>query len=101
MKDYPWPHFELLTEGAQKESRESREQGKMSTNRYLGASASSTRPEEQPGRFTSRWAIPRVEPQVESKPKKKRRQINNIFLLFIIFVFKQAKKLFSRGSKRV
>jgi hypothetical protein len=100
LKDFPWPHFVLLLEGAQKESRESREQGKMSTNRYLVVSASSTRPEEQPGRFTSRWAIPRVEPQVESKPKKKKWQINNIVLLFIIFVFKQAKKLFSSGSNR-
>ena len=90
----------LYIEGAQKESRKSREQGKMSTNRYLVVSASATRPDEQPGKFTSRWAIPRVEPQVESKPKKKKRQINNIVLLFIIFVFKQAKKLVSSGSKR-
>jgi hypothetical protein len=100
VKDYPRPYFVLSIEGAQKESRESREQGKMSTNRYLGVSASATRPDEQPGKFTSRWAIPRVEPQVESKPKKKKWQINNIVLLFIIFVFKQAKKLFSSGSNR-
>jgi hypothetical protein len=90
----------LSIEGAQKESREWREQGKMSTNRYLGGSAAATRPDEQPGKFTSRWAIPRVEPQVESNPKKKKWQINNIVLLFVIYVFKQAKKLSSSGSKR-
>jgi hypothetical protein len=85
----------LSIEGAQKESRKSREQGKMSTNRYLVVSASATRPDEQPGKFTSRWAIPRVEPLVESKPKKKKRQINNIVLLFVIHVFKQLKKFLS------
>jgi hypothetical protein len=80
------------------ESGESKE--KMSTNRYLGGNAAATRPEEQPGKFTSRWAIPRVEPQVESNPKRKKWQINNIVLLFVIYVFKQAKKLSSSGSKR-
>jgi hypothetical protein len=98
--DYPWPHFVLSIEGAQKESREWRDQGKMSTNRYLGVNQSPMGPEENPRRFTSQWAIPRAEPSVEPKPKRKKRQFNNIVLLFIIFVFKQAKKLFSSGSNR-
>jgi hypothetical protein len=72
----------------------------MSTNRYLGGSAAATRPDEQAGKFTSRWAIPRVEPQAESNPKRKKWQINNIVLLFVIYVFKHAKKLSSSGSKR-
>jgi hypothetical protein len=89
----------LSIEGAQKESREWREQGKMSTNRYLGGNAAATRPEEQPGKFTSRWAIPRVEPQVESKPKRKKWQVNNLVLLFIIYVFKQSRKFLSAQKK--
>jgi len=90
----------LSIEGDQKESMNWREQETMSTNRYLEVSASVTRLDEQPGKFTSRWAIPRVEAQVESRPKKKKRQINNIFFLFIIFVFKQTRKLFSGRSNR-
>jgi hypothetical protein len=91
----------LSIEGVQKESRDLREQGRMSTNRYLGVNQSPMGPEENPRRFTSQWAIPRVEPQVESKPKKKERQIKNIVLLFIIFVFKQTKKnLFQNSPKR-
>jgi hypothetical protein len=90
----------LSIEGAQKESKNWRDQGKMNTNRYLGVNKTSIGPEENPRRFTSQWAIPRVEPQVEPKPKKKKRQINNIVLLFIVYVFKKAKKLFSTGSKR-
>ena len=95
LKDFLLPHFVLSIEGAQKESRDCREQGRMSTNRYLGVNQSPMGPEENPRRFTSQWAIPRVEPQAESKPKKKKRQINNIVLLFIIYVVKQGKKLFS------
>jgi len=71
----------------------------MSTNRYLGVNESPLGPEENPRRFTSQWAIPRVDPQEEPLRKKKRRQINNIVLLFIIYVFKHARKLFSRGRK--
>jgi hypothetical protein len=68
----------------------------MSTNRYLGVIESSMGPEENPRRFTSQWAIPRVEPQEQLKPRKKKRQISNIFLLFIIYVFKQAKRALSK-----
>jgi hypothetical protein len=52
-------------------------------------------PEENPRRFTSQWAIPRVDPQEQPRPRKKKRQINNLFLLFVIYVFKQIKKLMS------
>jgi hypothetical protein len=93
--DFTWPNFVLSIEGDQKESMNLREQETMSTNRYLDVSASGTRLDDQPGKFTSRWAIPRVEPQVESRPKKKKRQINNIVLLFVIHVFKQLKKFLS------
>jgi len=72
----------------------------MSTNRYLGVNPTPMGPEENPRRFTSQWAIPRVEPQAESKPKKKKRQINNIVLLFIIYVIKQGKKPFSSEKSR-
>jgi hypothetical protein len=91
----------LSIEGAQKESKNWRDQGKMNTNRYLGVNQSPMGPQENPRRFTSQWAIPRVEPQVETKPKKKKRQINNIVLLFLIHVFKQVKKIGSRGDRRL
>ena len=73
----------------------------MRTNRYLEGRPTATSPVEHPGKFTSRWAIPRVEPQAESKPKKNKRQIKNIVLLFIIYVFRQTKKnLFQNKPKR-
>jgi hypothetical protein len=46
-------------------------------------------------KFTSRWAIPRVDDQETPKPRKKRIQVNNIVLLFLIYVFRQTKKLVS------
>ncbi len=71
----------------------------MSTSNYLAVEESSSLPVERASKFTSQWAIPRVEPLEQPKPKKKRRQINNIVLLFIIYVFKQAKK--SMVSRRL
>jgi hypothetical protein len=72
----------------------------MSTDNYLGVNGSQMRPIERTAKFTSQWAIPRVEPLEQPNPTKKRRQINNIVLLFIIYVFKQAKKsMFSRRLK--
>jgi hypothetical protein len=65
----------------------------------LGVNESSSLPVEKTAKFTSRWAIPRVEPLEKPKPIKKRRQINNIVLLFIIYVFKQAKR--SMVSRRL
>jgi hypothetical protein len=57
-------------------------------------------PEETPRRFTSQWAIPRVEPQEQPKSRKKKRQIRNIVLLFIIYVFKKSKQnLFQNRPK--
>jgi hypothetical protein len=94
-KDFTWPHFDFSIEGAKKKSRDCRGQGRMSTNRFLDVWASGTRLDDQPGKFTSRWAIPRVEPQIESRSKKKKRQINNLVLLFVIHVFKQLKKFLS------
>lgn len=73
----------------------------MSTNRYLGVIESSVGPEENPRRFTSQWAIPRVDPQEQPRPRKKKRQINNLALLFVIYVFKQIKKLVASESKPV
>lgn len=64
----------------------------MSTRNYLGVNESSSHPVERTSKFTSQWAIPRVEPLEQPKPTKKRRQIKNIVLLFIIYVFKQAKR---------
>jgi hypothetical protein len=58
-------------------------------------------PEENPRRFTSQWAIPRVEPQDQLKPRKKKRQMNNLAILFVIYVFKRIKKLVSPESKPV
>jgi hypothetical protein len=58
-------------------------------------------PEENPRRFTSQWAIPRVDPQEQPRPRKKKRQINNLALLFVIYVFKQIKKLVASESKPV
>jgi hypothetical protein len=72
----------------------------MSTDNYLGVNGSSTRPIERTAKFTSQWAIPRVEPLEQLKPTKKRRQINNIVLLFIIYIFKQIKKtMFTKRLK--
>jgi hypothetical protein len=71
----------------------------MSTSNYLAVDESSSQPVERASKFTSRWAIPRVEPLEQPKPKKQRRQINNIVLLFIIYVFKQAKR--SMVSRRL
>jgi hypothetical protein len=71
----------------------------MSTSNYLGVNETSSLPVERTAKFTSRWAIPRVEPLEQPKPTKKRSQINNIVLLFIIYVFKQAKR--SMVSRRL
>jgi hypothetical protein len=71
----------------------------MSSNNYLGVNESSSLPVERTAKFTSRWAIPRVEPEQTAKRPRKRRQINNIVLLFIIYVFKQAKR--SMVSRRL
>jgi hypothetical protein len=72
----------------------------MSTNRYLGVNEASTRPAERTAKFTSRWAIPRAEPEEIPTPTRKRRQFNNIVVLFIIYVFKQIKKsMFTRRLK--
>jgi hypothetical protein len=73
----------------------------MSTSNYLAVEESSSLPVERTAIFTSRWAIPRVEPLEQPKPTKKRRQINNIVLLFIIYVFKQAKKSMVSRKLRV
>jgi hypothetical protein len=72
----------------------------MSGNHYLGVNEASRYPSEKTDKFTSRWAIPRVEPEQKPKRARKRRQINNIVLLFIIYVFKQIKKsMFTRRLK--
>jgi hypothetical protein len=72
----------------------------MGTNNYLGVNESSMRPIEKTSKFTSQWAIPMVEPQDQPQPKRRRRQFNNIVLLFIIYVFKQARRnMFSRRLK--
>ena len=73
----------------------------MSTNRYLGYIESSMVPEQNPRRFTSQWAIPRVDPQEQPIPTKKKRQFNNLAVLFVIYVFKQIKKLGSPESKPI
>jgi hypothetical protein len=72
-------------------------QENMNSQRNFGVIAAN--PVEQSGRFTSRWAIPRVDPREEQKPIRKRWQINNLVLLFFIYVFKQTKKFLSRGDK--
>jgi hypothetical protein len=80
-------------------STEAKLEESMSTSNYLGVDDSSNHPVERASKFTSRWAIPRVEPLEQPKPTKKRSQINNIVLLFIIYVFKQAKR--SMVSRRL
>ncbi len=67
----------------------------MDASRYLGVLAHDKSRLEQPEKFISLWAVPRVDPEKETKPKKKRRQVENIFLLFLIYIFKQTKKLIS------
>ena len=72
----------------------------MSSNNYLGVNESSSPPVEKSAKFTSRWAIPRVEPEQIPTPTRKRRQFSNIVVLFIIYVFKQIKKsMFTRRLK--
>jgi len=72
----------------------------MSTNRYLGVNGAPARPIEKSARFTSQWAIPQPDPQEQPIPKRKRRQFNNIVVLFIIYVFKQTNKnLFQNRPK--
>jgi len=71
----------------------------MSTSNYLAVEESSSHPVERASKFTSRWAIPRAESLEQPKRSRKRRQINNIVLLFIIYVFKQAKR--SMVSRRL
>jgi hypothetical protein len=72
----------------------------MSTSNYLGVHETSSLPVERASKFTSRWAIPRVEPEQTAKRPRKRRQIKNIVVLFIIYVFKQIKKsMFTRRLK--
>jgi hypothetical protein len=81
-------------------STEAKLEESMSTSNYLGVDDSSSHPVERASKFTSRWAIPRVEPLEQPKPTKKRSQINNIVLLFIIYVFKEIKKsMFTRRLK--
>jgi hypothetical protein len=71
----------------------------MSTSNYLAVEESSSLPVERASKFTSRWAIPRAESLEQPKRSRKRRQINNIVLLFVIYVFKQAKR--SMVSRRL
>lgn len=72
----------------------------MSTNDYLGINEASTHPRERSAKFTSRWAIPRVEPQEKRVRTRTRRDVNNIVVLFIIYLFKQSKqKMFLRRLK--
>jgi hypothetical protein len=81
-------------------STEAKLEESMSASNYLGVDDSSSHPVERASKFTSRWAIPRVEPLEQPKPTKKRSQINNIVLLFIIYVFKEIKKsMFTRRLK--
>jgi hypothetical protein len=79
------------------QSTEAKLEESMSTSNYLGFDDSSSLPVERTAKFTSRWAIPRVEPEQTPKRPRKKRQINNIVLLFIIHVFKEIKKsMFTR-----
>jgi hypothetical protein len=81
-------------------STEAKLEESMTTSNYFGVDDTSSLPVERTAKFTSRWAIPRVEPLEQPKPTKKRRQINNIVLLFIIYVFKEIKKsMFTRRLK--
>jgi len=82
------------------QSTEAKLEESMSTSNYLGVDDSSSLPVERTAKFTSRWAIPRVEPEQTPKRPRKKRQINNIVLLFIIYVFKEFKKsMFTRRLK--
>jgi hypothetical protein len=71
----------------------------MIQNHYLGVNEASRYPVERTSKFTSQWAIPRVEPEQPKKRTRNKRQINSIVLLFIIYVFKQIKK--SMFTKRL
>jgi hypothetical protein len=81
------------------QSTEAKLEGNMSSKNYSGVSESSSLPVEKTAKFTSRWAIPRVEPAQMPTPTRKKRQIKNIVVLFIIYVFKQIKK--SMFTKRL
>jgi hypothetical protein len=65
----------------------------MGRNDYLGVNEASTRPGEKPSKFASQWAISRVETQAKPESTKKRRQIKNLALLFIIYAFRETKKI--------
>jgi hypothetical protein len=72
-------------------------QENMNSKQNLGVIAA--HPVEQYGRFTSRWAIPRVDPREEQKLNRKRWKIKNLVLLFFIYFYKQTKKFLSHGDK--
>lgn len=67
----------------------------MVTNRDPGPYDYSTRHYEMSGRFRPWWSIPRVDTEEKPETTKRKRQINNLALLFIIYVFKKAKKAWS------
>jgi hypothetical protein len=82
------------------QSTEAKLEGNMSSKNHSGDHESSSLPVEKTAKFTSRWAIPRVEPEQTVRRPRKRRQIKNIVVLFIIYVFKQIKKsMFTRRLK--
>lgn len=64
----------------------------MVTNRNPEHNYYSTNRFEQSGRPRPWWAIPRVDNREEPQPAKKKRQVNNLALLFIIYVFKKVNK---------
>ena len=82
-------------------STEAKLEESMTTSNYLGVDDSSSLPVERTAKFTSRWAIPRVEPEQTAKRPRKRRQFKNLFLLFIIYVFNEFKKSMVSSRLRV
>jgi hypothetical protein len=82
-------------------STEAKLEGSMSSNNYSGVNESSSLSVEKTAKFTSRWAIPRVEPEQTAKRPRKRRQFKNLFLLFIIYVFNEFKKSMVSSRLRV
>jgi hypothetical protein len=52
--------------------------------------------------YYSQYGVTKVPSQPKSssdKPKKKKRQVKNIVLLFLIFIFKQTKKIFQGAAR--
>jgi hypothetical protein len=64
----------------------------MVTNSDLGRNDYATSRYDLSGTYRPWWALPRVDNQEQPQETKKKKQVNSLALLFIIYVFKKVKK---------